>query len=61
MRTRMRTSPLVTTKTGACTPSAAIEGNKVDLSYRPVILDPLTTEAEGGISEAKIAPKARTF
>jgi len=38
-----------------------IEGNKVDLTYRPVILDPLTTEAEGGISEAKIAPKARTF
>ncbi|AUQ69268.1 succinate dehydrogenase flavoprotein subunit [Phaeobacter inhibens] len=38
-----------------------VDGNKVDLSYRPVIVDPLTTEAEGGISEAKIAPKARTF
>ena len=36
-------------------------GNKVDLTYRPVIVDPLTTEAEGGISLAKIAPKARTF
>ncbi|MFV1493849.1 succinate dehydrogenase flavoprotein subunit [Phaeobacter sp. JH18-32] len=38
-----------------------VDGNKVDLSYRPVIVEPLTTEAEGGISEAKIAPKARTF
>jgi len=38
-----------------------VEGNKVDLSYRPIIETPLTTEAEGGISLAKIAPKARTF
>ena len=38
-----------------------VEGNKVDLTYRPVITTPLTTEAEGGISLAKIAPKARTF
>ncbi|WP_264210940.1 succinate dehydrogenase flavoprotein subunit [Leisingera thetidis] len=38
-----------------------VEGSKVDLSYRPVITDPLSTEAEGGISLAKIAPKARTF
>ncbi|MCW8843575.1 MAG: succinate dehydrogenase flavoprotein subunit [Rhodobacteraceae bacterium] len=38
-----------------------VEGNKVDLSYRPVIVDPLTTEAEGGITLKKIAPKARTF
>jgi succinate dehydrogenase / fumarate reductase flavoprotein subunit len=38
-----------------------VEGNKVDLSYRPVIVDPLTAEKDGGISEAKIAPKARTF
>ncbi len=38
-----------------------VDGNKVDLSYRPVITEPLTTEAEGGISLAKIAPKARTF
>ncbi|AWI84187.1 succinate dehydrogenase flavoprotein subunit [Alloyangia pacifica] len=38
-----------------------VEGNKVELSYRPVVVDPLTTEAEGGISLKKIAPKARTF
>ncbi|MCL7463613.1 succinate dehydrogenase flavoprotein subunit [Phaeovulum sp. NW3] len=38
-----------------------VDGNKVALSYRPVITDPLTTEAEGGISLARIAPKARTF
>ena len=38
-----------------------VEGNKVDLSYRPVIVDPLTAEDAGGISLKKIAPKARTF
>lgn len=38
-----------------------VEGNKVELTYRPVIADPLTTEDEGGISLKKIAPKARTF
>ncbi|QPM90658.1 succinate dehydrogenase flavoprotein subunit [Pseudooceanicola algae] len=38
-----------------------IDGPKVELSYRPVVLDPLTTEDEGGISLKKIAPKARTF
>ena len=38
-----------------------VDGNKVDLTYRPVVVDPLTTEAEGGISLKKIAPKARTF
>jgi succinate dehydrogenase / fumarate reductase flavoprotein subunit len=38
-----------------------VDGNKVDLSYRPVIVDPLTTEDAGGISLNKIAPKARTF
>ncbi|MEM7319524.1 MAG: FAD-binding protein, partial [Pseudomonadota bacterium] len=38
-----------------------IEGTKVDLSFRPVVVDPLTTEDEGGISLKKIAPKARTF
>ena len=38
-----------------------VEGNKVDLTYRPVVKDPLTTEAQGGISLEKIAPKARTF
>ncbi len=34
---------------------------KVDLSYRPVHVDPLTTEAEGGIDLKKIAPKARVY
>ncbi|MBU2891595.1 succinate dehydrogenase flavoprotein subunit [Celeribacter halophilus] len=38
-----------------------VDGNKVDLSYRPIIEAPLTTEDEGGISLEKIAPKARTF
>ena len=38
-----------------------VDGSKVDLSYRPVIVDPLTNEDEGGISLKKIAPKARTF
>ena len=36
-------------------------GTKVELSYRPVITEPLTTEGEGGIELKKIAPKARTF
>ena len=34
---------------------------KVALSYRPVHIDPLTTEAEGGIDLKKIAPKARVY
>jgi succinate dehydrogenase / fumarate reductase flavoprotein subunit len=38
-----------------------VDGDTVALSYRPVIVDPLTTEAEGGISLKTIAPKARTF
>ncbi len=38
-----------------------VDGSKVELSYRPVVTDPLTTEDEGGISLKKIAPKARTF
>ncbi len=38
-----------------------IDAAKVKLSYRPVITEGLTSEAEGGISEAKIAPKERTF
>jgi len=38
-----------------------IDGNKVDLSYRPVITKALTTEKQGGISTKKIAPKERTF
>ena len=38
-----------------------VDGAEVKLSYRPVITDPLTKETDGGISEAKIAPKERTF
>ncbi|WP_417246273.1 succinate dehydrogenase flavoprotein subunit [Celeribacter sp.] len=38
-----------------------VDGNNVDLSYRPIIEAPLTTEDEGGISLETIAPKARTF
>ncbi|UZD90148.1 succinate dehydrogenase flavoprotein subunit [Cognatishimia activa] len=38
-----------------------IDGNKVELSYRNVVLDPLTKEEDGGIELKKIAPKARTF
>jgi succinate dehydrogenase / fumarate reductase flavoprotein subunit len=38
-----------------------IDGPEVALSYRPVVLDPLTTEDQGGISLKKIAPKVRTF
>ncbi|WP_420960675.1 succinate dehydrogenase flavoprotein subunit [Brucella sp. IR073] len=33
----------------------------VKLGYRPVHIDPLTTESEGGISLAKIAPKKRVY
>ncbi|MBK5945259.1 succinate dehydrogenase flavoprotein subunit [Rhodobacter veldkampii DSM 11550] len=40
---------------------AHVEGVKVTLSTRPVHLDPLTTEAEGGIEMKKIAPKARVY
>ncbi len=38
-----------------------VDGEKVELSYRPVITSPLTSEAEGGIELKRIAPKARTF
>jgi succinate dehydrogenase / fumarate reductase flavoprotein subunit len=38
-----------------------VEDRKVDLSYRPVIEDTLTTVNEGGIDPKKIAPKERTF
>ena len=38
-----------------------IKDAKVKLSYRPVITEGLTSEAEGGIAEARIAPKERTF
>jgi succinate dehydrogenase / fumarate reductase flavoprotein subunit len=40
---------------------AHVDGAKVTLSARPVHLDPLTTEAQGGISIKKIAPKARVY
>ena len=40
---------------------AWVEGNKVTLDYRAVHVDPLTTEAEGGISLKKIAPAERKF
>ena len=40
---------------------ARVEGAEVRLDYRPVHLDPLTSEAEGGISLKKIAPKARGY
>jgi succinate dehydrogenase / fumarate reductase flavoprotein subunit len=36
------------------------KGN-VTLSYRPVHVDPLTPESQGGISLKKIAPKARVY
>ena len=35
--------------------------DSVTLAYRPVHLDPLTTEAEGGIDLKRIAPKARVY
>ena len=35
--------------------------DSVTLSYRPVHLDPLTTQDEGGIDLKKIAPKARVY
>jgi succinate dehydrogenase flavoprotein subunit len=38
-----------------------VAGKQVDLSYRPVITDPLTIESEGGINLERVAPKARTF
>ena len=38
-----------------------VDGAKVDLSHRPVVVKPLTTEKDGGINLEKVAPKARTF
>jgi succinate dehydrogenase / fumarate reductase flavoprotein subunit len=38
-----------------------IDGSSVELSHRPVITKPLTTENQGGISIKRIAPKERTF
>ncbi|MBT8409481.1 MAG: succinate dehydrogenase flavoprotein subunit, partial [Alphaproteobacteria bacterium] len=40
---------------------AHVDGAKVTLDYRPVHLDPLSTEDEGGIEMKKIAPKARVY
>ena len=40
---------------------AYVEGAKTTLKTRPVHLDPLTTEDEGGIDLKKIAPKARVY
>ncbi len=40
---------------------AFVDGTKTRLAYRPVHLDPLTTEAEGGIDLKRIAPKARVY
>ncbi len=40
---------------------AYVADEKVRLATRPVHLDPLTTEAEGGIDLKKIAPKARVY
>ncbi|KRA00174.1 fumarate reductase [Mesorhizobium sp. Root157] len=37
------------------------EDGKVSLSYRPVHTEPLLKEEDGGISLAKIAPKARVY
>jgi succinate dehydrogenase / fumarate reductase flavoprotein subunit len=37
------------------------ETGNVSLSYRPVHVDPLTPESEGGIELKKIAPKARVY
>jgi len=37
------------------------EDGSVALSYRPVTVDPLTPENEGGIALKKIAPKARVY
>jgi succinate dehydrogenase / fumarate reductase, flavoprotein subunit len=40
---------------------ARVDGTKVDLSYRRVVTEPLTKEAEGGIDMKRIAPKARVY
>jgi succinate dehydrogenase / fumarate reductase flavoprotein subunit len=40
---------------------AWVDGTRVSLGYRPVHTEPLTPEAEGGISRQKIAPKARVY
>ncbi len=40
---------------------ATVDGTKTTLDYRPVHLDPLTVQDEGGIDLAKIKPKARVY
>ncbi|MEB8388656.1 succinate dehydrogenase flavoprotein subunit [Rhodobacteraceae bacterium KMM 6894] len=40
---------------------ARVDGKNVTLSYRPIVETPLSTEAEGGISLERIAPRERTF
>ncbi|WP_347311263.1 succinate dehydrogenase flavoprotein subunit [Defluviimonas sp. SAOS-178_SWC] len=40
---------------------AKVDGNRVTLTTRPVHLDPLTTQDQGGIDLKKIAPKARVY
>jgi succinate dehydrogenase / fumarate reductase flavoprotein subunit len=37
------------------------DGDKASLDFRPVHLDPLTKQDEGGIDMKKIAPKARVY
>ncbi len=40
---------------------AWVDGNRVTLAYRPVHVEPLTSEADGGIALKKIAPAERKF
>ena len=40
---------------------ATVEGSKVSLDFRPVHTDPLTSADEGGIDQARIAPKPRVY
>ncbi|RUS60204.1 succinate dehydrogenase flavoprotein subunit [Pseudorhodobacter sp. E13] len=40
---------------------AHVDGSKVTLSTRPVHMDPLTKQEDGGIDLKKIAPKARVY
>ncbi len=40
---------------------ASVIGHNINLSYRSVVLDRLTDEAQGGIPLERIAPKVRTF
>ena len=40
---------------------ARVDGKEVDLSYRPVVTQPLIKPEDGGIDLDRIAPRARTF